>query len=408
MLNNDIIKILTGMLNQFSASSNVSENLNRILQEITTLIDAEASSFFFFDSKNNVLICQSNTGPVDIKGLTLQKNQGIVGEVFQNKKSRLIADVKKEANHLSKVDEKTGFQTKSLMTVPIIFDAKIYGCLQALNKKNTDLFDEKDLQYFELLALNLGIILKNVELTEKAVLDKLIEKDIADARSAQTVLFPSVDLFEHIAGGVTPYRELSGDFIDYFAVKDEKIAFIQGDVSGKGVPATIMMSRCMSLFRLFAKQELSAADIAKKMNEEIYGHGTDDRFATCVVGWLENNKLEFVNCGHNPVLYYMNNEYKSFGSTAPPLGIVDQVGFIPDIKKIEMVKGSSVYITTDGITEAKINNVEIDTKGLASMAKTQSDNTSAPDRYKQIKNYLMKPAVEINDDATLLIILSRK
>ena len=119
------------------------------------------------------------------------------------------------------------------------------------------------MEYFELLALNLGIILKNIELTEKAVLDKLIEKDIADARIAQSVLFPKIDAYEFISGGVQPYRELSGDFIDYFEVNG-RIAFIQGDVSGKGVPATILMSRCMSLFRLFAKEEWDASHIAKK------------------------------------------------------------------------------------------------------------------------------------------------
>ena len=395
------------MLNQFSSDSNITSTLQNVLVEITSLIHAEASSFFLHKKEIDKLVCENCIGPVDIKGLSLASNQGIVGEVFSSQKSRLIEDVKKDASHLSKVDEKTGFVTKSLMTVPVVFDGHVYGCLQALNKTgDNSFFSNDDLEYFELLALNLGIILKNLELTEKAVLDKLIEKDIADAKIAQSVLFPKIDAFEFISGGVQPYRELSGDFIDYFEVNG-RIAFIQGDVSGKGVPATILMSRCMSLFRLFAKEELSASQMAKKMNKEIYGQGTDDRFATCVMGWLDgNDDLEFVNCGHNPVLHYADGRFREYGTSAPPVGIVNDEAFNPSNQAINIHQGSAIYVSTDGITEAKINGKEIESKGLAQMAKNQSGMT-APQRYEQINRFLQKDVIQLHDDATLLVILPR-
>ena len=394
------------MLNQFSADSNISITLKNVLAEISTLIDAEAASFFVYKKEVDKLVCETCIGPVDITGLSIPSSQGIVGEVFTDHHSKLIEDVKKDASHLSKVDEKTGFVTKSLMTVPVEFDGNVYGCLQALNKNtDTGFFNTDDLEYFELLALNLGIILKNIELTEKAVLDKLIEKDIADARIAQSVLFPKIDAYEFISGGVQPYRELSGDFIDYFEING-RIAFIQGDVSGKGVPATILMSRCMSLFRLFAKEEWDASHIAKKMNNEIYGQGTDDRFATCVMGWLDENDLQFVNCGHNPVLHYAGGKYREYGSSAPPVGIVNDEAFNPSDQGITINEGSSVYVSTDGITEAKINGKEIDSKGLAQMAKNQ-DGMSAPQRYEQINRFLQKDVIQLHDDATLLVILPR-
>ena len=404
--NKNLIAILTQMLNQFSASSNISETLKNVLAEISTLMHAEAASFFIYKKEVDKLECQSCIGPVDITGLSIKSDQGIVGEVFTNQTSKLIEDVKKDAAHLNKVDQKTGFVTRSLMTVPVLFDGHVFGCLQALNK-NTDqqFFDTADLEYFELLSLNLGIILKNIELTEKAVLDKLIEKDIADAKVAQSVLFPKVDAYNFISGGVKPYRELSGDFIDYFEVNG-RIAFIQGDVSGKGVPATILMSRCMSLFRLFAKEELSASQMAKKMNFEIYGQGTDDRFATCVMGWLDGNDLEFVNCGHNPVLYYADGKYREYGTSAPPVGIVNDEAFNPSNQDITIQEGSAIYVSTDGITEAKINGKEIESKGLAQMAKNQSGMT-APQRYEQINRFLQKDVIQLHDDATLLVILPR-
>jgi sigma-B regulation protein RsbU (phosphoserine phosphatase) len=402
----NLINILTNLLNQFSKDSNIAVTLKNVLNEIAHLINAEAASFFIHKKEIDKLVCQACVGPVDITDLSIPSDQGIVGAVFKNKNSKLIEDVKKEAAHLNQVDKKTGFETKSLMTVPVIFDGQVYGCLQALNKKiDNGYFEKDDLDYFELLALNLGIVLKNIELTEKAVIDKLIEKDIADAKIAQSVLFPSYDKYDFISGGVQPYRELSGDFIDYFEVNGD-IAFIQGDVSGKGVPATILMSRCMSLFRLFAKEKFQADEIAKKMNNEIYGQGTDDRFVTCIIGWMRGNKIELVNCGHNPVIHYIGNAFKQYGTTAPPLGIVNSEGFLPKNKIFEVSHEESVYISTDGITEAKINNEELDSKGLAQIAKKQQGQ-SAPQRYQQIKEYLKRDNVIVHDDATLLIILPK-
>lgn len=407
---NNMIQILTSMLNELSLSSDLSKTLNKVLKEIIQLIQAEAGSFFQYQANSEKLVCEACYGPVNIQGLKLNTDQGIVGEVFASQTSKLIEDVKKDASHLNKVDENTGFQTKSLMTVPILFDQTIYGCLQALNKNSkSGFFEQADLEFFELLAVNLGIVLKNIELTEKAVQDKLIEKDIADAKIAQAVLFPDIKKFKCISGGVQPYRELSGDFIDYFEVEPNKIAFIQGDVSGKGVPATILMSRCVALFRLFAKEKYSASEIAILMNNEIYGHGTDDRFATAIMGWFDtqNNAVEFVNCGHNPLIHYFDGSYKEFGTTAPPLGITGQAGFIPDNQIIQLKANESIYISTDGITEAKVNGKDIDSKGLAQIAHKQAPMKIASERYLQIKQYLEKPEVVIHDDATLLVILPK-
>ena len=106
MNSKNFINVITAMLNQFSSDSNITSTLHNVLEEITSLINAEASSFFLHKKEIHKLVCETCIGPVDIKGLSLPSDQGIVGEVFSNQKSKLIEDVKKDASHLSKLMKK--------------------------------------------------------------------------------------------------------------------------------------------------------------------------------------------------------------------------------------------------------------------------------------------------------------
>ena len=86
MNNKNFINVITSMLNQFSSDSNIKSTLHNVLDEITTLIHAEASSFFLHKKEIEKLVCEICIGPVDIKGLSLAPDQGIVGEVFRIRK----------------------------------------------------------------------------------------------------------------------------------------------------------------------------------------------------------------------------------------------------------------------------------------------------------------------------------
>ena len=236
------------------------------------------------------------------------------------------------------------------------------------------------------------------------MLDKLLEKDLKDAEQVQTMMFPDPNQYLAISGGVLPYRMLSGDFIDYFMV-GSRIAFIEGDVSGKGVPAAIMMARCSSLFKIFSQQELEPHEIAIAMNQLLSETDNDSRFVSLVLGWFDPKKgsVEMVNCGHNPVIHLSGSKLKTFGITAPPIGTVSPADFTPKTEHLVLNAGESIYIATDGVTEAKVNEDELGVKGFAKVA-YQQQNKSAYERYQGIRNLLLSGKLILHDDATILII----
>ena len=244
---------------------------------------------------------------------------------------------------------------------------------------------------------------------QRFVTHRAIEKDIQEAQVVQTHLFPSREAFTFISGGVIPYKSLSGDFIDYFKVED-KIAFIEGDVSGKGIPSALLMARSVALFRLFSRHKLAPDIIARKINDEIYSHGTSDKFVTAVIGLydLTSHEVAFVNCGHNPVLYLKDNEATQFQTSATPLGVIGKDDFLPKLETINLDKNDALYIATDGISEATIQvnkntTQEIGMNGLTKIAQKQKA-LKAFDRVNQLLQMISSGKLKSTDDATILVI----
>ena len=245
---------------------------------------------------------------------------------------------------------------------------------------------------------------------QRFVTQRAIQKDIDEATTIQAVLFPKRDLYPTISGGVIPYKSLSGDFIDYLKVEN-KIAFIEGDVSGKGLPAALLMARSVALFRLFARHKLAADLIAKKMNDEIQSHGSADRFVTAVIGWhdLDTNEVTFVNCGHNPVFHLGRDKENLFDASSPPLGVLSKDSFEPTLNSVRLEEADAIYIATDGISESKLvgrkEEKELGMQGLIGIAKRQKD-LSAVQKVEQILSFVKNQKLKVDDDSTLLVLTS--
>jgi CHASE2 domain-containing sensor protein len=261
------------------------------------------------------------------------------------------------------------------------------------------------------LLLTGNIVTYGSLIGQRFVTQRAIQKDIDEATTIQAVLFPKRDLYPTISGGVIPYKSLSGDFIDYLKVEN-KIAFIEGDVSGKGLPAALLMARSVALFRLFARHKLAADLIAKKMNDEIQSHGSADRFVTAVIGWhdLDTNEVTFVNAGHNPVFHLGRDKENLFDASSPPLGVVSKDSFEPTLNTVSLEKTDAIYIATDGISESKLvagkEEKELGMQGLIGIAKRQKD-LSAIQKVEQILSFVKNQKLKVDDDSTLLVLTSQ-
>ena len=198
------------------------------------------------------------------------------------------------------------------------------------------------------------------QLEETTTAKERIESDLRIARDIQMGMVPRVfppfpertdiDLF----GSITPAKAVGGDLYDFF-ILDEKLYFCLGDVSGKGVPASLFMAVAVNMFRVASKQQLPPAEIATRLNGVLADHNENMMFVTMFIGVadLKTGRLEFCNAGHNPPVVKDTEGHARFLDMLPNAPL----GFWPDLEYqgecIEDISMMPFLVYSDGLNEAE-------------------------------------------------------
>ena len=204
------------------------------------------------------------------------------------------------------------------------------------------------------------------QLEETTTAKERIESELRIAREIQMGMVPHVfnafpeELGIALYASMTPAKEVGGDLYDFF-LKDKKLYICVGDVSGKGVPASMTMAVAVNLFRSVAKEGLTPAQVAMRINDTLSADNENSIFVTMFIAEidLETGRMDFCNAGHNsPVV--VNNQlepgnpnranYIEMESNAP-VGLWPELEYIGE--SIDNIKGKTLLIYSDGLTEAE-------------------------------------------------------
>ncbi|WP_455667300.1 SpoIIE family protein phosphatase [Phocaeicola sp.] len=198
------------------------------------------------------------------------------------------------------------------------------------------------------------------ELRHTTAAKERIESELSIAREIQMGMIPKIfppfperkDV--DLQAVLYPAKEVGGDLYDFF-IEDEMLYFIIGDVSGKGVPASLFMAITRSLFRTLSSKVLSPAAILSSMNSSISETNESAMFVTLIVGILDlhTGKLKLCNAGHNAPVLVKPDGSASFLELKNNLfaGIVADYEFTNE--EFTLAKGSKLFLYTDGVTEAE-------------------------------------------------------
>lgn len=196
------------------------------------------------------------------------------------------------------------------------------------------------------------------ELTATTAKKERIEGELQIARHIQMSMvpgtfppFPSrtdIDLY----ASMSPAKEVGGDLYDYF-IQDEKLHFCIGDVSGKGIPASLFMAVACNLFRLLSKQGLPPAEVARQINDNMSEGNDQLMFVTMFIGRLDlaSGRLEFCNCGHNPPVLLDGAPHYMDCTPNTPIGVC--TGWQYQGQVLENLRGTTLLLYTDGLNEAE-------------------------------------------------------
>lgn len=196
------------------------------------------------------------------------------------------------------------------------------------------------------------------QLEETTTAKERIESELRIARDIQMSMlpsqFPRCDRLD-VYGAMTPAREVGGDLYDILLIDGNLLYFCVGDVSGKGVPASLFMAQTIRLFQALAKLKVMPAEIATNLNKELAENNESSMFVTMFIGKLDlsTGRLDFCNCGHNPPVIGCGSQEAHFMEMTPntPIGLWADFEFTGEV--LENMKGLPLFIYTDGLNEAE-------------------------------------------------------
>jgi serine phosphatase RsbU (regulator of sigma subunit) len=183
-------------------------------------------------------------------------------------------------------------------------------------------------------------------------------KDVELAAQVQRLFLPSgkpaIPGLE-VAGMMHPALGVGGDYYDYFPLDGHTIQAVIADVSGKGVPAALLMSATAAAMRFGASQDRNMLEQVKRLNTGILLASDDERYVTLLIAEIDRHsrKIRYVNCGHNPALLFRasTGTLTRLNSSCPPLGLSPEE--ICELASADLCPGDVVVFYTDGITEAE-------------------------------------------------------
>ena len=355
------IRLLLDIVGKFNSTMDPSRLLHDIIESTKGMVEAEASSLFLLSDGGKNLELTIPTGPAtaEVSGKKIASDHGISGWVVQHQQPVLITDVQSDPRFQGELLSNPKFQSRNMICVPLNNNqGKTIGVLQAINIKE-DFLNEEMLGLFQTLANQAATALENVHVKQQQLAAELVNKELEVATEIQARFFPqqtpNLEGYE-LAGCSIPAKDVGGDYYDFIPNPEPcQHGFVVADVTGKGVPASLLMATMRATLR--ANIQNNPNDIVqalRQVNGDIYRDSPVDKFITSIYCNLdyESHELSYVNSGHNPpyIVRANDNRIEELDQGGVMLGIMEEI----DLPKatLSIDKGDILMLFSDGVTEA--------------------------------------------------------
>jgi phosphoserine phosphatase RsbU/P len=288
----------------------------------------------------------------------INADEGLLGRVWKSGEATHLLDLA-QVPELANL-RKTALATSAIMAAPLLYGRQNMGVLAVANGPMSAPFSPSDFVVFKSISEQSAFALYNAIIYSEANEKKRLDHDLQIARDIQRILLPStpppIDGFD-IAGINIPARQVSGDYFDYIKVDDEHLGVVIADVSGKGVPASLIMAICRSVLRAEARLGQSPAEVLRKVNRQLYPDIKEDMFISMAYVILDhkNNHVTLSRGGHDAPLLYRaaSGEVEVLKPPGMALGIDsgDVFDRITGDLSVPLERDDCLVLYTDGVTE---------------------------------------------------------
>ena len=287
---------------------------------------------------------------------------GLLGQVWQAGQPVCLSELS-EAPELEKL-RSTSLAANSIMASSLLYGRQNMGVLCVANGINSPRFSQSDFVVFKSIAEQSAFALYNAIIYSEANEKKRLDHDLEIARDIQRVLLPAeapaVSGFD-VYGINVPAHQVGGDYFDYIKVDETHLGIAIADVSGKGVPASLIMAICRSVLRSQAAQNLSPGNVLKSVNRQLYPDIKEDMFISMLYLILDRDSgaVTLSRAGHDSPLLYQHREQKVVPLKPPGMVLGIDSGSVFDRLTgdftVPLERDDCLVLYTDGVTEALDN-----------------------------------------------------
>ena len=352
-------RLLLELSQRISRTLDLQVVLNDLLHVLRSAVAYDAAGIFVL---NQAVPLVRRTDPNLIAGMMqvgfenapmddpmLRSGKGIVGHVIHTGEIVNAPDVRRDPRYVA-----GRAATRSELAVPIVSEAGTIGCLNVESDRVSSFTaaDAELLQFFaSAAALSIAKALFHREVLEK----QRIEDQLKVAREVQSGLLPGAppDLPGYdIAAVNLPTQAIGGDYYDYVPLNENRLGLVVADVSGKGIPAALIMATFRAALRTEMRRRVSLPAVTAQLNAAVLEFRDAARFVTAFCGVLEgaSGRVTYVNCGHNPpLLLHGGGGRETLRRGGSALGLFAGERFKTGTASLE--RGDSLVLYTDGVVE---------------------------------------------------------
>jgi sigma-B regulation protein RsbU (phosphoserine phosphatase) len=348
------------ILNEIALTIGSTMSLSRMIEVIVKKcvrhFNVEQATVLLLDRQNsanpfNTIIRKADN---TTEFLPMRLNDQLIGWMLKNEKALIVDDLANDERFRLAPDDMADI--RSLVAIPLVLKGTMIGLACLFNKKDDQAFNESDIRLLTIISSGSAQIIENARLHQKEHELKRVQEELKVAAKIQRELLPEqlpqIEGYDLAAINLSA-REVGGDYYDVKQLSPFHYMFCLGDVSGKGMPAALLMANLQATLRSQADISKRAFEVVQIVNNAIYENTSSDRFITLFYGVLNTSThtLTICNAGHEPAFFEgPESGFAALHTGGTVLGFKADFPF--DEELLQMQIEDCLLIYSDGITEA--------------------------------------------------------
>ncbi len=347
------LSILNDIARAISASVNAEEIMQTLIRKSIRAVNAEQGVITLVEEEQKSMKTLIRTMVSSAGAPAFHMHQALIGWMHLNKKPLTVDDPADDSRF-------RGVQwdgnIKTLLCVPLIVKSELRGVLTVYNKKDGQPFNTEDQRLLAIISAQSAQVVENARLIEEEKLFIKMQQEVGLAAKIQRDLLPRSNPGLHgydIFARTIAAQSIGGDYFDFIPMSDGRMALCLGDVSGKGLPASLLMANLQATLRGQTLVSQQPSECILRSNKLLFESTSPEKFATLFYGVIDikHHSVNYSNAGHDwPFLISKEGSIQRLKTGGLMIGLIEQAAYQDEEVPIQL--GDVLVIQSDGVSEA--------------------------------------------------------